>query len=488
MADTGCQSCLAGINIIEKLCLPISDLIPVSMKMHAANEGAINIHGAVILRITGTSPSGDALNSHQIVYITDSTDKFFLSRSACSDLGIISSSFPTIGEAAPIPSSSTSSETETTTTTTRNNESPCDCPTRQSVPRKPTSLPFPATDENREKLQNWLLQYYNSSTFNTCPHQPLPMMNSPPLRLMIDPDAIPVAHHTPVPVPIHWHDRVKEMLDQDVNLGVIEPVPIGEPVTWCHRMVVCAKKDGSPRRTVDFQSLNKYATRETHHTKSPFHQARSVPRDKKKTVFDCWNGYHSIPLHPDDRHFTTFITPWGRYRYKCAPQGYISSGDGFTRRFDAIIADFPDMTKCIDDSLLWANTIEESFYQACSWLDICGTNGITLNPKKFQFAQDVVEFAGFEITPSHVRPNHRFIESIRSFPTPCNIHDIRSWFGLINQVSYAFASSPNLAPFRHLLRPNTPFTWDTHLQQIFDESKDRIACEIQKGILIFNKN
>ena len=38
---------------------------------------------------------------------------------------------------------------------------------------------------------------------------------------------------------------IKAGLDQNVRLGVIEPVPIGEPVTWCHRMVVCPKKNGN---------------------------------------------------------------------------------------------------------------------------------------------------------------------------------------------------------------------------------------------------
>ena len=153
-------------------------------------------------------------------------------------------------------------------------------------------------------------------------------MEGVPMRLMVNPTAEPVAHHTPVPVPLHWQADVKKGLDQDVMLGVLEPVPVGEPVTPCHRMLVCAKKNGQPRRTVDFQVLNLHATCETHHTQSPFHQARSIPSHKRKTVFDHWNGYHSVPLHPDDHHLTTFITLWERYQYKTAPQGYIESGDG----------------------------------------------------------------------------------------------------------------------------------------------------------------
>ena len=135
-------------------------------------------------------------------------------------------------------------------------------------------------------------------------------------------------------------------------------------------MVICAKKNGKPRRTVDLQPLNKFATRETHHTLSPFYQAHQVPRNTKKTVFDAWSGYHSLPLHKDDRHLTSFITPWGRYRYKTAPQGYIASGDGYSRRFDEIASDISDKTKCIDDTLLWSDSIEKAFFQAVQWLEL----------------------------------------------------------------------------------------------------------------------
>ena len=388
MADTGCQSCLAGIKVINRLGLNKTALIPVTMKMHAANRKGITILGATILRITGKDESGRRVETRQMTYVTDNSDKLFISREACIALGIISDSFPTVGEINDIHQNTVAATLQTDTNVSDTNQqqkSVCDCPTRQVPPQPPRKLPFAPTESNRIKLREFLIDHYRSSTFNTCDHQPLPLMTGPPMHLMVDPDATPVAHHTPVPVPLHWQDEVKAGLDQDVRLGVLEPVPIGEPVTWCHRMVVCAKKNGKPRRTVDFQPLNAHATRETHHTPSPFHQARLVPHGKKKTVLDAWNGYHSVPIHSGDRHLTTFITPWGRYRYKTAPQGYIASGDGYTRRYDEIVADIPCKTKCVDDVLLWADSLEDSFFQTVQWLDICGRHGITLNPEKFVF-------------------------------------------------------------------------------------------------------
>ena len=63
----------------------------------------------------------------------------------------------------------------------------CDCP---------TSLPCPATEENVMQFKQYLLDYYRSSTFNTCEHQPLPMMEGPPMHLMIDPktNQQPITH------------------------------------------------------------------------------------------------------------------------------------------------------------------------------------------------------------------------------------------------------------------------------------------------------
>ena len=43
----------------------------------------------------------------------------------------------------------------------------------------------------------------------------------------------------------------------------------------------------------------------------PDNWARSLPKKAWKSVTDVLKGYHSVPLHKEDRHLTTFITPWG---------------------------------------------------------------------------------------------------------------------------------------------------------------------------------
>ena len=71
---------------------------------------------------------------------------------------------------------------------------------------------------------------------------------------------------------------------------------------------------------------------------------------------------------------------------------------------------------------------------------------------------------------------------------PANITDIRSWFGLITQVSYAFAASPVMAPFKHLLSGKIPFAWSDELETAFIASKEEIVNQCEKGIRNFRPN
>ena len=54
-------------------------------------------------------------------------------------------------------------------------------------------------------------------------------MVGPPVAFHVAKDAKPVQLTTPAPVPLHWQEKVRQDLDRDVNLGVLERVPYGEP-------------------------------------------------------------------------------------------------------------------------------------------------------------------------------------------------------------------------------------------------------------------
>jgi transposase InsO family protein len=510
LADTGAQLTVAGPSLLRSLRISEQELLPLSNSVTAANQATLDLKGGVFITISGRDRAGETRVTRQLCYIAGNTSHLFISKAGCRDLGIVDDQFPRVGSspAASVANigeqeddakahgepdhklSGYGSNTKLSVDKTKemikcehDEESNCVCLRRTMAPDAPTSLPFLATEQNREKLQQWILDFYASSAFNQCECQPLPLMqDSPPLKLFIDPAAEPVAIHKARPVPIHFQAKVKAGLDRDCALGVLEKVPVGSPTGWCSPMGVHPKKNGEPRRVVDLQALNRVAVRQTHATESPFHQAVGIPKGTYKTVLDAFEGYHSVPLHPSDTHYTEFISPWGRYRYLTSPQGFLAAGDGYTARYDEIVKDVTNYKKCIDDTCLWDESLEGVFYRTCRYLTLCSRAGIIFNRKKFQFGSETVDFLGFTITRDSVKPSADYIQAIRDFPRPTDITGARSWFGLINQVSYAFAMTDSMLPFRELLKPSTQFLWTPEMEQAFIHGKEEIVKAVIDGV------
>ena len=311
-------------------------------------------------------------------------------------------------------------------------------------------------------------------------------MSTKPAHIHLKANAVPYARHSPIPVAHHWKAEIKAGLDRDVENGIITPVPIGMPVEWCSPMVVVTKKNGSPRRTIDLQKLNSQCNRETHHCQPPFQLASQVPPNTKKTVIDAVDGYHAIALDTDSQPLTAFITEWGRYMYLRMPQGFTAAGDAYTRRYDELIKGVERKVKIVDDTLLYDDTIENSFWHTWDYLTLCANNGIVASDKKFQFCKDTVDFAGLTITNEGVAPSENILTAIQNFPTPTNITDARSWFGLVNQVSWAYSVSPLMHPFRDLIKPNEKFYWDYTLNQLFEKSRLEIINAVKDGVKSFS--
>ena len=287
---------------------------------------------------------------------------------------------------------------------------------------------------------------------------------------------------------LHWQDKVQRDLERDVKLGVLEKLPPNTPTTWLSRMVLTAKENGDPRRTVDYQQLNKHVKRQTFPLETPFQLATKIPPHSKKTVIDNWNGYHSVAIDEDDRKYTAFLAPSGRYRYRVCAQGNMVSGDAFNERMDEIFNEFQNKARCVDDAAIWTTGggVADHFLKVAEYLDICARNNIVLNPKKFQFCKDTIDFAGFRVSPTSLMPSGKTLDAIRKFPKPKDITGVRAWFGLVNQVAFAFTLTEEMHHMRHLLSPKNKFEWTEQLDDLFEGSKEAIIKEITEGVRIFD--
>lgn len=120
------------------------------------------------------------------------------------------------------------------------------------------------------------------------------------------------------------------------------------------------------------------------------------------------------------------------------------------------------------------------------FLETVGKARIVLNPNKFQFARKDVEFAGFCITDLSIEALPKFFDAITDFPTTAFTTDIRSWFGLVYQVSHYAQLRDMMTPFKPFLSPKYKFHWSPALDRAFEASKIAIIDAIQAGVKIFD--
>lgn len=84
------------------------------------------------------------------------------------------------------------------------------------------------------------------------------------------------------------------------------------------------------------------------------------------------------------------------------------------------------------------------------FLSRCAERNITLNVDKWWFALPDVCFAGFLVTTDGYHIYDSITDAIVKFPTPSSRTDLRSFIGLVNQLS---ASTPAIAGLLNPLRP-----------------------------------
>ena len=195
LVDTGAQMVSMGLQTVYAMGLGRKHIVPVGMKIKAANTDGLRLLGGVLVKISGFDNEGQEHFTRQLAYVAEEVQRVFLSKKASEELGIIGKNFPTIGAYA-----LEDEEFDELTKLNKNNDEinyfkaceglstgKCSCPKRELPPKAPDTCPFPPTLENIERLEMWIRSKYRASMFNTCSNQALPLMNSsPPLELFID--------------------------------------------------------------------------------------------------------------------------------------------------------------------------------------------------------------------------------------------------------------------------------------------------------------
>ena len=435
--DTGAMGTIAPASILGMMGLSKKQLGMCTDSWQSVNNGEIKTSGCFTLLLK----AGRKETREQITFCSD-VDDIYLSRSACRRLGFIHEGFP------------------------------------QQVPK--TGMVAACNDIAQEdfvtpelinQFQDLFFSHF-SDVFSE--EAELKAMRGPPMKIYLKKDAKPFALRTARSIPFALRSQVKAEIDRLVKIGVWKPVG-DRPTEWCHPLVI-VPKTGSVRLCVDLTKLNTEVERIVHPAATPKEIIASIPPGSKWfSKFDAVSGYWQMALAEDSQDLTCVITPWGRFVHTRSPMGFISTGDTYNLRGDQALGDLPQVEKIVDDSLVHSLLFKVHIEDTWEFLSRCQEHGITLSKSKMAFCVHELDFVGYHVSWRGISPNPKKLDAIANFPKPCNITDLRSFMGLVNQLGqFSKKVSETAEPLRGLLKKKNVFLWLPCHESAFQATKEAL--------------
>ncbi|GFR78203.1 enzymatic polyprotein [Elysia marginata] len=118
------------------------------------------------------------------------------------------------------------------------------------------------------------------------------------------------------------------------NLGILEKIKEGEPTEWVNSLVYREKANGRLRLCLDPKDLNRAILREHHKTPTLEEILPNLSGAKYFSILDAKCGYWNVVLDKESSRLTTFISPFGRYKFLRMPFGLKMSQDIFQSKID----------------------------------------------------------------------------------------------------------------------------------------------------------
>ena len=292
-------------------------------------------------------------------------------------------------------------------------------------------------------------------------------------RIRLEKDAKPIIN-PPRKIPYALRNKVKNELDRLEKMRVIQKVT--EPTEWVNSLVVVEKPNKDVRLCLDPRELNKSILREHFPMKTVEEVAAKVKNAKIYSVLDVSNGYWQIKITRDSQTYTTFNSPFGRYKYLRLPFGIKSSSEVFQRAVSQILENIEGCEVIADDILIWGKDKKEHNERLCAVLDRIKQANMKLNKSKCKIGLSEVAYVGHTFGTEGLKPSSEKIRAIMEIPEPRNKKELQRFMGTVNYLGKFISNLSGInQPLRQLLEKNVEWHWEDSQKKSFNELKKAIT-------------
>ena len=289
-------------------------------------------------------------------------------------------------------------------------------------------------------------------------------------KVRMKPSAMPVQQKLRR-IPLAVRDKVKAEIDGLLEKGVVEPV---EASDWVSAMVIVGKKNGDIRVCIDLRQVNENIVPDIFPIPHMDDLFLELGKAEYFSRLDAKSAYHQVELADESRDLTTFISPWGLYRFRRVCFGLASAPAAFQRLMSRILEGLDGVLIYLDDVLVFGETRAEHDRRLSSVMLRLQKAGLTLN-SKCEIGVREVEFVGFVISGKGIRPCQSNIDAIKNLAEPSTTTQIKSLLGTTGfYLKCVKDFSDVVEPIRRLLKSGAKFVWNEEQQAAFLEIKRRI--------------
>ena len=232
---------------------------------------------------------------------------------------------------------------------------------------------------------------------------------------------------SPKRVPVGLKEKLKGKLENLVKNGVIQEVD--EPTAWVSQMTITLKKNNDIRICLDPQALNRALKREVYPLPVIDDVLPELGNAKVFTKVDLQSGYWHCTLDEDSSNMTTFVTPFGRYKWLRLPFGLNVSSEIFQKRLNMALEGLEGVMCVAEDIIVYGtgddiqHATEDHDKKLRELLLRCRKKGIRLNRSKCQFRTNDITFLGHRITSQGLKPDDAKVEAIMKMENPQNVEE-----------------------------------------------------------------
>jgi len=268
--------------------------------------------------------------------------------------------------------------------------------------------------------------------------------------------------------------ELRAQLQELLERGFIRPStsPYGSPILFV------PKKDGGWRLCVDYRAINRITIKNSHPLPRIDEMFEQLHGSAVYSKLDLASGYHQIRMHEDSVEKTAFKTKYGHYEYVVMPFGLTNAPATFQCVMNSILAPYLDrfVVVYLDDILIYSRNQEEHLEHLRIILQLLREHKFYCKRSKCLFGVSQVEYLGHLLTPQGVQVDPKKVHAMVAWPTPTNVHELRSFMGLLQYYSSFIPHFADVAfPLTELFKKDTPWVWASAHETAFCELKRLVS-------------